>query len=193
MYKFYQDKTEEFKCSIGVEGANLSKAKARLVLESNEYNLIFNGNIDKSGKCSILIPKLKILSEKLEGKLKLEVIVEDDSIFIPYEDKFEIGVSKKVTVEVAKQDKPVISESKKKVTAVVETKIEEKPKLIPENKIANVIYRVFVKKGININNIKGNKEVSDIINEVIKIYKIKDKKELEIIQEQLLNKLISKV
>lgn len=189
MYKFYRDKTEEFKGSIGLEGANLSKAKARLVLESDEYNLLFPGTIDKSGKFSISIPKLKILSEDLKGNLKLEVIVEDDSIFIPYEDKFEIGTSRKVTVEVAKQDKPVVSEGKKKVTAVVETKkIEEKPKL----QVVEAIYKIFEKRNITIHNIKGHKEVPMIISEVLKKFKI-NKNQINIIQEQLLEKLITKL
>jgi hypothetical protein len=189
MYKFYQDKTEDFIIKdIRVTGASLSKTKARLVLENEEYNLVFNGEIDESGRCVIPVPKLKILSENLKGNLKVEVIVEDDSIFVPYKDTFEIGVSRKVTVEVAKQDKAVISESKKKVTVVVESKKQEKQE-IHEHKAVNVICKIFEKKGINLLNMKGNKEVPTIISEVIKHFKVKDT-EIKTIQEQLLKKLI---
>lgn len=188
MYKFYQDKTENFIIKdIRVTGASLSKTKARLVLENEEYNLIFNGEIDESGRCVIPVPKLKILSENLKGNLKLEVIVEDDSIFTPYEDTFEIGISRKVTVEVIKQNKAVVNESKK-VTVVVENKKQE----IQEHKAVNVIYKIFDKKGINIHNIKGNKEVPTIISEVIKHFNVKET-EVKTIQEQLLNKLIADI
>jgi hypothetical protein len=186
MYKFYQDKTEDFIIKdIRVTGASLSKTKARLVLENEEYNLVFNGEIDESGRCVIPVPKLKILSENLKGNLKVEVIVEDDSIFVPYKDTFEIGVSRKVTVEVVKQDKAVISESKKKVTVVVESKKQE----IHEHKAVNVICKIFEKKGIDLLNMKGNKEVPTIISEVVKHLNVKEK-EIKTIQEQLLQKLI---
>jgi hypothetical protein len=185
MYKFYQDKTEDFIIkNIKVEGSSLSKAKARLILENSEYNLIFLGEIDTSGRCVIPIPKLKCLSENLKGNLKLEVIVEDDSIFIPYQDTFEIGVNRKVTVEVVKQDKPIITESKKKVTATVEKKESR------TDQIANVIYKIFESRSININNIKGNKEVPEIISIITKRFKINEG-ESQIIQEQLLQKLVS--
>lgn len=187
MYKFYQDKTEDFIIKdIRVTGASLSKTKARLVLENEEYNLVFNGEIDESGRCVIPIPKLKILSEGLKGDLKLEIIVEGDFIDVPYEDTFEIGVSRKVTVEVAKQNKAVISESKKKVTVLVENKKQQE---MPEHKVVNVIYKIFEKKGINLQNIKSNKEVPTIISEVIKHFHVKES-EIKPIQEQLLKKLI---
>lgn len=72
MYKLYKDKYENFECRIAIEGANLSSAKARLVLENSEYNLFFWGDIKSDGNCIIPIPKLKILSENLKGNLKLK-------------------------------------------------------------------------------------------------------------------------
>lgn len=186
MYKFFKDKSENFECQIGIEGSSLSKAKARLILENSEYNLIFKGTIDSNGKCIIPVSKLKVLSENLQGDLKLEVIVDDDTYFIPYQDKFEVGINKKITVEVQnKTTNPVILESKKTVTAIVNNK-----ETILENKIVNTIYKIFEARNINLYNIKDNKEVPKIFSKVLNHFKINDKKELNLIQEQLLNKLI---
>ena len=74
MYKFFKDKQENFTCNIGIKGSSLSKTKARLILENEEYSLIFNGDIDSNGKCVIPVKKLKILSENLTGKLKFKII-----------------------------------------------------------------------------------------------------------------------
>ena len=58
-YKLYTDKTETFKCKIHLEGAELTEAKSRLVIESPKFNLLFEGTIDKNGNCEVPIKKLK--------------------------------------------------------------------------------------------------------------------------------------
>ena len=45
-YKLYTDKTETFKCKIHLEGAELTEAKSRLVIESPKFNLLFEGTIN---------------------------------------------------------------------------------------------------------------------------------------------------
>jgi hypothetical protein len=182
MYTFYKDKSENFECNIKLEGANLSKTQVRLVLENNEYPLIFNGNIDSTGKCIIPIPKLKILSEELKGNLKLEVIVDEDTFFTPYSDVFEIAIDKKVTVEVINKSNsaPIIQETKKKVTAVV-TKTQDQ--------IINEILNEFDKNKITIFNINESKKAPLIIKQVINNNNV-DKNELLKLQEALLNRLI---
>ena len=45
MYKLFTDKAELFECNIKLQGASLKKSKARLVVETPEYSLLFNGNI----------------------------------------------------------------------------------------------------------------------------------------------------
>ena len=59
MYKLFTDKTELFECDIKLQGASLNKSKARLVVETSEYSLLFNGTINSNGKCEIPIRKLK--------------------------------------------------------------------------------------------------------------------------------------
>jgi hypothetical protein len=94
-YKLYRDINESFTCDIFIEGANPEKSKARLVLESDEWNLVFNGEIS-NGKCIIPIKKLDILKENLKGNIKLEIIAEGN-VFIPWENKFLVKSSKKIS------------------------------------------------------------------------------------------------
>lgn len=98
-YSVFKDKSEDFSCDISLEGANLSNTEARLILETDDWNLVFNGEISKDGKCLIPIKKLSILNEGQIGKIKLEVIAEG-TVFIPWEDDFKVKVSKKVSVKI---------------------------------------------------------------------------------------------
>ena len=67
-YKLYTDKQENFECQIYLEGTSLSKAKARLVVESGGLSLMFHGKIDKNGKCQVPIKKLRgLLDENDNG------------------------------------------------------------------------------------------------------------------------------
>ena len=109
MYKLFTDKAETFECDIKIEGASLTNSKARLVIETKDYSLLFNGKINSSGKCTIPVKKLKgLIDESSKGDIRLEVIAED-TYFTPWESKFEIEASKKVTVEVKSQNtKPLL-------------------------------------------------------------------------------------
>ncbi len=93
-YQLYRDINENFVCDIFIEGAKIEDSKVRLVLESKDWNLIFNGYIE-NGKCHIPIKKLDILNENLTGDIKLEVIAEGN-VFIPWSDKFIINSTKAV-------------------------------------------------------------------------------------------------
>jgi hypothetical protein len=166
MYKLFTDKTELFECSISLEGASLNKSKARLVVETPDYSLLFNGTISKSGKCEIPIRKLKgLIDENTSGNIRLEVIAED-TFFTPWESDFEVDASKKVTVEVKSQTtkKPIVE-------AKVEVKIKnEKPTLTERDHVVN-LFKLLVKEEINMNNItfKRNK-----LNNIVGTY-LKDK------------------
>jgi len=98
-YIVHKDKNQDFSCDISLEGADLNKTSARLILETNDWNLVFFGSVDKNGKCLIEIKKLSIFNEGVSGKIKLEIIAED-SIFTPWEKDFKVKVSKKVNVKI---------------------------------------------------------------------------------------------
>ena len=78
MYKLYTDKIENFEAVIKLEGASPSKSKARLVVEAENFSLLFEGKVNNNGKVSIPVRRLKgLLDEKTNGNIRLEVIAED--------------------------------------------------------------------------------------------------------------------
>ena len=173
MYKLFTDKSELFECDIKIEGASLSNSTARLVVETNNYSLMFNGKINSSGKCEIPIKKLKgLIDESSKGNIRLEVIAED-TYFIPWKSEFEINASKKVTVEIKSQNKPLI-ESKGptvQVSKIKETKKRNKSKqvMISESEKRHIlnIMKLLFHENVNINNLSIKK---DKLNKVIATY-----------------------
>ena len=163
MYKLFTDKSELFECDIKLQGASLKKSKARLVVETQDYSLMFNGSISKGGKCEIPIRKLKgLIDEDTTGNIRLEVIAED-TFFTPWETDFEVETSKKVTVEVKTQTtkKPIV-EAKVTITNT------------EQQHVINLL-KLLVKENINIKNIsyKRNK-LNNIVATYLKENTIKD-------------------
>tara|TARA_R110002110_G_scaffold168821_1_gene370499 strand:+ start:422 stop:883 length:462 start_codon:yes stop_codon:yes gene_type:complete len=112
MYILYSDKNNIFECDIQLEGASLSQAFARVIVEGNDLNLIFNGNISNEGNCRIEMPKLNMIKEG--GEMKLEVIA-DDMYFNPWNSDFQLKKSKNITVEVKEPQGNIIKENRAKV------------------------------------------------------------------------------
>ena len=167
MYKLFTDKSELFECNIKLQGASLKKSKARLVVETQDYSLMFNGSISKGGKCEIPIRKLKgLIDEDTTGNIRLEVIAED-TFFTPWESDFEVETSKKVTVEVKSQTtkKPII-EAKVKITNS------------EQQHVVNLL-KLLIKEDINIKNIsyKRNK-LNNIVATYLKENTVKDKEKV---------------
>ena len=159
MYKLFTDKSELFECDIKLEGASLSKSKARLVVETSDYSLLFDGSISSNGKCEIPIRKLKgLIDENTTGNIRLEVIAED-TFFTPWESDFEVDVSKKVTVEVkSQQTKKPILETKVKVKVK-----DEKPTITEKQHVIN-LFKLLIKEDINVDNISFKRnELNNIV------------------------------
>ena len=110
-YKLYKDINEEFVCDIAIEGSSPEDTYARIIVESDEWSLIFPGEI-RNGKCIVPIKKLGILKEGEIGTIKLEVVAEGN-LFIPWQDQFKVKLSKKVTVALnetkQQQRKPLVN------------------------------------------------------------------------------------
>jgi len=104
-YKLYQDKNEEFSCDIMIEGSSPEETYARIIIESENWSLVFPGEI-RNGKCIVPIKKLNILKEGEVGNIKLEVVAEGN-LFVPWENQYKVKLSKKVTVNVNEGKKPV--------------------------------------------------------------------------------------
>jgi len=185
----YTDKTKLFECNVKVvneDGPPATSTKARLVLESKNWNLVFYGNVDDDGQCTIDISKLNILNEGEEGTVRLEVVA-DDSFFTPWEDNFTVKKSKSVTVEVKEKPKENILLNNK--PRVVVTQIPESTQKNIKEDIGSVIQkeisnslnegsvqeavRKLKENKISLSNFKENeKKFEKIITETANKYKI---------------------
>jgi len=185
MYKLFTDKTEVFECNVKLEGASLKNSYARLIIESNDVNLLFNGKIDSNGKCTIPVKKLRgLLETDTRGEIRLEIIAED-MYFTPWKSEFKVEASKQVTVEVQSQDADIIVESipKVQISGIKEETVDP----IEEHIIKLV--KLLIKEDINLNNltIKKNK-INSVIATYLKSNTI-DESQLEKIIEGVISKL----
>lgn len=174
MYTLYTDKQELFECSISLEGASVKNSQARLVVESDNLNLLFKGTIDSNGKCTVPIKKLKnLLEESTKGKIRLEVIAED-TYFTPWESDFEVETARKVTVEVKSQtNKNTIAEGKTGVTV----------KNIKVGDHIQNLSKMLVRENINIHNMAKKKDqLNGIIASYLKTNKISNGEKGRIIE-----------
>jgi hypothetical protein len=162
MYKLFTDKTELFECNIKLEGASLKNSQARLIIESEDINLLFKGQITPEGKCIIPIKKLKgLLEGNTKGEIKLEVIAED-TYFTPWKSEFLVEASRKLTVEVKSQDADIITESAPRVQV---SGIKEIVDPITEHVVK--LIKLLLKEDINLNNLSIKK---DKVNNIIATY-----------------------
>jgi hypothetical protein len=148
-YKLYTDKQEIFECNIYLEGASLTQAISRMIVETQDLKLMFEGTIDKDGNCKVPIKKLRgLLGEETNGTMKLEVIAED-TYFLPWESDFEVDTAKKIKVEVKQQSKPVVKSSKPQMVVK-----EVKHPFDPVDKVVNILH----KQGVGVSTIYESKK-----------------------------------
>ena len=155
-YKLFTDKQEIFECNIYLEGASLTQATSRIIVETKDLKLMFEGTIDKDGNCKVPIKKLNgLLKEDDSGTMKLEVIAED-TYFNPWESDFEVDTAKKIKVEVRQQ-------GGRRSAKHAEYGNYHKPKMIvqevkhpfnPVDKVANVLH----KQGVGVTTIMESKK-----------------------------------
>ena len=159
MYKLYTDKQETFECDLFLEGADLEKSSARIVVESKDLTLMFKGEIDDKGNCKVPIKKLKgLMGENTTGDIKLDVIAED-TLIEPWQSDFIVDTAKKVTVEVKSQKdkKSQIKESTKPQVKVKSVKNYVNP--------INEMVKVLVENDITIDKVLQNKKkIAPILN-----------------------------
>lgn len=181
MYTLFSDKKEDFKCKVQVEGSSLNKTQARLVLKGTNKNIMFEGNISPDGMCVIPINGLRsIFNEGENGQMVLEVIT-DGNYFSPWQDDFDIKLSKNVTVEVF--DNKEKENIKEMVTVEVEK--PKSPKKIKKTS-SQIVAEELLKNNINMKNILKNKR---IVKEVIS--SLEESKRIKPIQNT--NKFIRKI
>jgi hypothetical protein len=198
MYKLFTDKTEIFECKVKIDGASLSNSHARLIIESEDLNLLFKGKIDADGNCKIPIKRLKgILPESMKGEIKLEVIA-DDTYFVPWKSDFSVDASKKVVVEVKSQDAELILENTPKVSVTdvkspkpdIKTKSTSDISKVIKEHVVNLM-RLLLREDINIDNIVFKKNKA---NSIISTYLDSQNVKLtESAQNQIIKGLLDKL
>ena len=157
-YELYTDKQEIFECKITLEGASLKDARSRIVVNTPDLKLMFEGTIDNQGNCKVPIKKLRgLLDENDEGTIKLEVIAED-TYFLPWESDFVVNTSKKIKVEIKGQEQET-----EKIEPITENRKSKKPKMVvtevkhpfdPVEKVVNILH----KQGVGVSTIYESKK-----------------------------------
>mgnify|MGYP006155907487 CR=1 FL=1 len=167
MYKLYTDKIENFEAVIKLEGASPSKSKARLVVEADNFSLLFEGKVSGNGKVTIPVTRLKgLLDEKTNGNIRLEVIAED-TYFVPWESKFQVDTSKKVTVEVKSQPARMVEGSTGKPKIKVKVMKEQSVTKSEKEHVISIV-KLLIKENINLRNLTIKKDkLNNIIGEYI--------------------------
>jgi len=181
MYKLFTDKSELFECDIKIQGASLKKSEARLVVETQDYSLLFNGSIDSTGKCKVPIRKLRgLIDEDTNGSIKLEVIAED-TFFTPWKSEFEIQKSKMVTVEVKSQDNREIIQEDKIQVSNVKNEVTKKE----TDHVVNLL-KLLVRENINPDNLHVKRSrVNKIVATYTKHKPIEENNRKKVIKEAL--------
>jgi len=191
MYTFHLDKPETFKCQIDIEGANLSDTVARLVLKSNDTNVMFDGKISKDGICEVSLKNLKrVFKEEIQGTVLLEVIV-DGTYFKPWEDTCQIKRGKKVTVEVLTGNKSLLeSQVGVKVLNTPPSTVKPKPPILEQklDKHSILLSNFLKENGVTTKNMIFRK---NLIQEAVTFYH--QKRNLKTPIETLLTETIKKL
>lgn len=176
-YPLYIDTTEDFSCTIKIEGADAKEASARLVIETSKYSLMFEGEI-KDEQVTIPLTRLKsILDEGDMGKMKLEVVA-DDTLLIPWEATYDAQLSKKASIE---EPTNLSTNNVPKVTVQVNGK--------DSRDIVTEFYIILDNNGITIDNIVDKqKELITLTNTFIA-----DNDNLDIDRTEFIGEILNKL
>ena len=198
-YILYTDRKENFSCDIALEGAALNESFARIILETNNINYVFNGKIDTTGKCEIPIRPLKGLMEIRDtGKMVLEVVA-DDTYFKPWESDFTVDASTKLEVKINEQTQPTKPKISVSINAKKAPQTKSTPKPTPKPTPVKLtlaeavgdVKTLLNKKGVNKKNLKNKKKtISKIFTEYFTKKKISNKKHKNKILKMVVESMI---
>jgi hypothetical protein len=164
-YKIYLDKEETFECEASIKNASYKNSSARLIIESEDVNLVFFGSVDKNTITVPIKSLKKYFTESDTAKIKLEVIVENQLV-TPWESEVQFDNYNKVEIKEIKNIKQ---------SPLVEIKLKEEQK------------EVVVEKSQSVENAKQN--LLRNLNEEIKKIKSNGKLNKEAKKELIKNLL----
>lgn len=114
MYKLYTDQNESLEAKVELFGASYKECKSRLIVQSGNKALMFEGSISPDGDLKVNIPKLKnLLNEGDSGIMFIEVIV-GDRWFETWNSKYEVETTTSIQVEVKTPSKGRVNSKKPK-------------------------------------------------------------------------------
>jgi hypothetical protein len=185
-YTIYLDKEETFECEASIKNASYKNSSARLIIESEDVNLVFFGSVDKN-TISVPIKSLKkYFTENDTAKIKLEVIVEN-VLVTPWESELTFDSYNKVEIKEIKSTKsaPMVEIKVKEDKKNVEAKVVEVEKQLVEKKTE----KKSVKKSVK----SPKQELLNALNEQIKYIKgdgkLSKEEKKELIKNLLSNSL----
>ncbi len=164
-YKIYLDKEETFECEASIKNASYKNSSARLIIESEDVNLVFFGSVDKNTITVPIKSLKKYFTENDTAKIKLEVIIENQLV-TPWESEVQFDNYNKVEIKEIKNIKQ---------SPLVEIKLKEEQK------------EVVVEKSQSVENAKQN--LLRNLNEEIKKIKSNGKLNKEAKKELIKNLL----
>ena len=127
-YKIYLDKEGTFECEASIKNASYKNSSARLIIESEDVNLVFFGSVDKNTITVPIKSLKKYFTENDTAKIKLEVIVENQLV-TPWESEVQFDNYNKVEIKEIKNVKQ---------SPLVEIKVKEEQKEIVVEKQQSV-------------------------------------------------------
>jgi hypothetical protein len=84
---------------VNIEGVDIDTIQPRLILITKENkNYFFIGEI-QNGVCKFDIPKLESFKNGDDGKIKFEIVSEDDMYFAVWEDTFNVKTKASIKIE----------------------------------------------------------------------------------------------
>ena len=137
-YTIYLDKEETFECEVSIKNASIKDSSARLIIESDDINLVFFGTVSKDTITVPIKSLKKYFTESDKATIKLEVIVENNLV-TPWESELLFDSYNKVEIKEIKnvKSKPLIEikvkEDKKQQQLEAKTK-EIEQKVVAESK-----------------------------------------------------------
>jgi len=177
-YTIYLDKEETFECEVSIKNASIKDSSARLIIESEDLNLVFFGTVSKDTITVPIKSLKKYFTENDSAKIKLEVIVENNLV-TPWESELIFDSYNKVEIKEIKniKSKPLI-----------EIKVKEDKKLQLEAKTKEVEQKVVAESKKSTKSLK--QKLLESVNDQVKKIQVDGKLNKEE-KKELIKKLLS--
>ena len=166
MYNLYLDDPRSIKCEVEIEGADASNSKARLMIETKNRCLYFNGTVKGNGEVEIPINMLKgVLGENVKGTMLIELVV-DDMLFTPWKSEFVTKVKRQVALNIKEGLDKTVSQSNR-------PGVKLKMKTFSDREHADSLFNLLKEYRIPFNKLGANKDkLKAVVNAYVRKHKL---------------------